>query len=45
MVVTEFGVANLRGKSIPERAEALIQLAHPKFRAELEQQAKEMGYL
>jgi acyl-CoA hydrolase len=34
-VVTEFGVANLHGKCIRERAEALIQIAHPKFRNEL----------
>lgn len=35
IVVTEFGWADLRGKSLSERAEALIGLAHPKFRAEL----------
>lgn len=35
-VVTEFGVADLRGKTLRERAEALIRLAHPKFRAALE---------
>jgi acyl-CoA hydrolase len=34
-VVTEYGVAYLHGKSIRERAEALIQIAHPKFRSEL----------
>ncbi len=34
-VVTEFGIAYLHGKSIRERAEALIQIAHPKFRNEL----------
>ncbi len=34
-VVTEFGVANLRGKSIRERAHALINIAHPNFREEL----------
>jgi acyl-CoA hydrolase len=34
-VVTEFGVAYLHGKSIRERAEALIQIAHPKFHKEL----------
>ncbi|MCL6481337.1 MAG: 4-hydroxybutyrate CoA-transferase [Firmicutes bacterium] len=34
-VVTEFGIAYLHGKSIRERAEALIQIAHPKFRDEL----------
>src|SRR5271169_4667745 len=34
-VVTEFGVAYLHGKSIRERAQALINIAHPKFREEL----------
>jgi acyl-CoA hydrolase len=35
-VVTEYGVAALHGKSIRERAQALINIAHPKFRDELE---------
>ncbi len=35
IVVTEYGFADLKGKSLSERAEALIELAHPKFRAEL----------
>ena len=39
-VVTEFGTAYLHGKSIRERAMALIQIAHPKFRAELLADAK-----
>jgi len=34
-VVTEYGVAYLHGKSIRERAKALIEIAHPKFRGEL----------
>jgi len=34
-VVTEYGVAYLHGKSIRERAQALIEIAHPKFRDEL----------
>jgi acyl-CoA hydrolase len=34
-VVTEYGVAYLHGKSIRERAKALIEIAHPKFRNEL----------
>jgi len=44
-VVTEYGVANLRGKSTAERAEAMIAIAHPKFRNELTEQAKALGYL
>ena len=31
-VVTEFGLVNLKGKSIPERSQAMIRLAHPDFR-------------
>ena len=34
-VVTEYGAVNLHGKSLRERAEALISIAHPDFRAEL----------
>lgn len=44
-VVTEFGIAYLFGKSIRERATALIDLAHPKFRPELFAQAQAMGYM
>ncbi|MCX5851590.1 MAG: 4-hydroxybutyrate CoA-transferase [Deltaproteobacteria bacterium] len=33
--VTEYGIADLRGKSVPQRAEALIAIAHPGFREEL----------
>lgn len=36
IIVTEHGWADLKGKSMRQRAEALIALAHPKFRAELE---------
>ena len=34
-IVTEYGVANLRGKSLRERARLLINIAHPDFRDEL----------
>ncbi len=44
-VVTEFGVAQLRGKSAKQRAEALIAIAHPNFRAELRAQAVHMKLL
>jgi acyl-CoA hydrolase len=40
-VVTEFGVAELRGRTIRERARALIAIAHPRFQAELEAAARE----
>lgn len=39
-IVTEYGVASLHGKSIRERAQALINIAHPKFRDELEAYAR-----
>ena len=39
-VVTEYGVAYLHGKSLRERAVALIQIAHPRFREELDAAAK-----
>ncbi|MBS3948914.1 MAG: 4-hydroxybutyrate CoA-transferase, partial [Dethiobacter sp.] len=41
-VVTEHGVAKLRGKTVRERAAALINIAHPKFRSELKEAAKEL---
>ncbi|MBW2219697.1 MAG: hypothetical protein JRF40_09450 [Deltaproteobacteria bacterium] len=41
-IVTEYGIANLVGKSLKERAEAIIAIAHPDFRAELRQGAKEL---
>jgi acyl-CoA hydrolase len=44
-IVTEYGVADLYGKSEPERAEALIKVAHPKFREELEKNARERHLL
>ena len=40
-VVTEYGLANLKGKSVPERAQALIGIAHPDFRESLERDAYE----
>jgi len=44
-VVTEYGIAELRGKSIAQRARALIAIAHPDHRDELEQEAREAGIL
>ena len=44
-VVTEYGVAELRGSSIRERTRRLIAIAHPKFRDELEREARVIGYL
>jgi 4-hydroxybutyrate CoA-transferase len=44
-VATEFGIADLYGKTIRQRAEALIAIAHPDFRPDLERQAEELHYL
>jgi 4-hydroxybutyrate CoA-transferase len=44
-VVTEYGVADLYGKTIRQRATQLIGIAHPEFRSDLERQAKELHYL
>jgi acyl-CoA hydrolase len=44
-VVTEYGVAQLRGKTAKQRAEALIAIAHPDFRDELRETAKKMSKL
>ena len=44
-VVTEYGVAQLRGKSASQRARELIGIAHPAFRTELTAQAKQMNLL
>jgi 4-hydroxybutyrate CoA-transferase len=44
-IVTEYGIADLYGKTIRERANALIQIAHPDFRDELRYQARELHYI
>ncbi len=44
-VATEYGIAHLYGKTIKQRARALIDISHPEFRDELVRQAKELKYL
>ena len=44
-VITEYGIAYLFGRSIRERAIAMIQIAHPDHRLALHEQAKAIGYL
>lgn len=44
-VVTEYGAVNLWGKTIQERAKALISISHPKFRDELTRYAKETFFI
>jgi acyl-CoA hydrolase len=43
-VATEFGVVNLKGKSLRERAKALISIAHPDFKGELRNYARQVKY-
>ncbi len=42
-IVTEYGIANLYGKNLRQRAKALIEIAHPDHRERLEKEAKESG--
>jgi acetyl-CoA hydrolase len=44
-IVTEYGVADLYGRSIRKRAEALIGIAHPDFRESMKREAAELRYL
>ncbi len=44
-IATEYGVAKLYGKAIRERAQALIDIAHPNFQEELEAKARELNYI
>ncbi|MEM9034049.1 MAG: acetyl-CoA hydrolase/transferase C-terminal domain-containing protein [Actinomycetota bacterium] len=44
-VVTEWGVAELRGRSVRERAQNLINVAHPDHRAQLRSEASSLGFL
>jgi acyl-CoA hydrolase len=44
-VVTAYGIVNLKGKSIPERARAMISIAHPDFRDDLEREARGHGLI
>ena len=44
-VVTEYGIARLRGKTVMQRAKALISIAHPKFREELTDLAKKKNFI
>jgi acetyl-CoA hydrolase len=44
-VVTEYGVAQLHGRTLAQRAQALIRIAHPDFRSTLTKAARELHYL
>ncbi len=45
IIVTEYGVAYMRGRTVRERAKQLIQIAHPNFREELRRDAERYGYI
>lgn len=45
IIVTEYGKAELKGKTIQERTEALINITHPKFKEQLIHDAIKMGFL
>jgi acyl-CoA hydrolase len=45
IIVTEYGVAYMRGRTVKERAQQLINIAHPKFRDQLRYEARKYGYL
>jgi acyl-CoA hydrolase len=45
IIITEYGIVSLRGKTIHQRVEALISIAHPDFRAELRVEAKKLKYI
>jgi acyl-CoA hydrolase len=44
-IVTEFGVAEMHGRSVPERARALIEIADPRFRPQLEEEARRARFI
>ncbi|MBO5521437.1 MAG: 4-hydroxybutyrate--acetyl-CoA CoA transferase, partial [Eubacterium sp.] len=44
-IVTEYGIARLRGRTVRERTRELIRIAHPKFREELEFAARQRHFL
>jgi 4-hydroxybutyrate CoA-transferase len=44
-IVTEYGAADLYGKSVRQRVKALVNIAHPDFRVDLEKKAKELNWI
>ena len=45
IIITEYGVAYMRGRTVRERTKQLIAIAHPDFREELTFEAKKLGYI
>jgi acyl-CoA hydrolase len=44
-VITEYGIADLHGRTLRERARGLIEIAHPGFREQLEAVARDLNLL
>jgi len=44
-IITEYGVAHLRGKSLSERTLEMISIAHPNFRDYLKTEAEKLGFI
>jgi acetyl-CoA hydrolase len=44
-IITEYGIADLYGKTLRQRTKLLIDIAHPNFREELEKKAREFKWL
>jgi len=44
-IITEYGVAQLKNRSVRERAKSLIKIAHPRFRKDLEEEAKKLNLI
>ncbi len=44
-IITEYGIAPMRGRSVRKRVESLISIAHPDFRADLRRQAEKLFYI
>ncbi|MFW5712273.1 MAG: acetyl-CoA hydrolase/transferase family protein [Spirochaetota bacterium] len=44
-IITEYGIAHMRGRTVRERTHNLIAVAHPDFREQLTEQAKQLGYI
>ena len=44
-VVTEFGIAELRGKSLKQRAATLLEVAHPDFQPDLRREAERIYHI
>jgi acyl-CoA hydrolase len=44
-IITEYGIADLYGKTIRQRAQSLINIAHPQYREQLTKEAQQLHYI